>query len=174
MPKLTKTPKLISAYMGIDPGKSGGIAVLYKNGSSQAFAAIPMPATEADIWHVINRLANTVTIDGCYIEKVQGYIGEGSEAPGRSMFNFGHNYGNLRMALIGNKIPFEEVTPQAWQKAIHIPPRKKKGRKFVETRTQWKNRLKAKAQQLFPEVAVTLKTADALLIALYCKRQAGL
>jgi len=29
---------------------------------------------------------------------------------------------------------------------------------------QWKNKLKAEAQRLYPDIKVTLKTADALLI----------
>ena len=35
---------------------------------------------------------------------------------------------------------------------------------YGETPTQWKNKLKAEAQRLFPDIRVTLKTADALLI----------
>lgn len=40
-----------------------------------------------------------------------------------------------------------------------------------ETRDAFKNRLKAKAQQLFPQAKVTLATADAILLAEYCRRR---
>jgi Holliday junction resolvasome RuvABC endonuclease subunit len=83
-----------------------------------------------------------------------------------STFKFGVGYGGLRMALIAASIPFEEVTPRTWQKALGVVVRKK-----TETKTQFKNRLKAKAQQLFPRESITLKTADALLIAEYCRRK---
>lgn len=48
-----------------------------------------------------------------------------------------------------------------------------KGKKKIggESETQWKNRLKAKAQQLFPQQEVTLATADALLIAEFGRRK---
>ena len=150
-------------YLGIDPGKNGGIASIHCG----VAAAAPMPATERDVWNLLLscipqaqsvRTGNITAV----IEKVGGFVG-GNPLPGSAMFNFGASYGGLRMALIAAGIPFIEVTPQRWQKALGIPPRKK-----TESKTAWKNRLKALAQQQFPKVDVTLKTADALLIALYC------
>jgi hypothetical protein len=46
------------------------------------------------------------------------------------------------------------------------------GKSSEHTKTEWKNRLKAKAQQLFPQQSkhITLKTADALLIAEYARK----
>ena len=82
------------------------------------------------------------------------------------MFKFGMSYGGLRMALTAAQIPFESATPQNWQKSLGIG---KKGK--TETRTSFKNRLKAKAQQLFPNLKVTLATSDALLLAEYCRRK---
>ena len=81
------------------------------------------------------------------------------------MFSFGASYGALCMALTAADVRFEEVPPLRWQRGLHIPPRKKS-----ESRTAWKNRLKSKAQQLFPKEYVTLATADALLLAEYCSR----
>ena len=160
-----KTSDVKPLYIGIDPGKSGGLAVISRSTSTRAAAdAEPMPETEGDIWEWFAGIPSARAI--AVIEKVNGYIGPGSEAPGSAMFNFGWGYGNLRMALIASGISFEEVTPQRWQKAMGIGSRKK-----TESKTQFKNRLKAKAQQLFPHIHVTLKTADALLIAEYCRRK---
>lgn len=153
-------------YLGIDPGKSGGLVRLTGYGFVKASA---MPATERDIWDWFTDLPQQLPIGDtqivAVIEKVGGYLGPGTAAPGSAMFNFGWNYGGLRMALIAAGIPFDEVTPQKWQKALGIGSRKK-----TESKTQFKNRLKAKAQQLFPQIGVTLKTADALLLAEYCRR----
>jgi hypothetical protein len=82
------------------------------------------------------------------------------------MFKFGMGYGALRMALTALEIKYEEVPPQKWQKELGIVTRNKER----ESHTQFKNRLKAKAQQLFPTMDVTLKTCDALLIAEFCRR----
>lgn len=56
-----------------------------------------------------------------------------------------------------------EVTPQKWQKALQL------GTKGNKSNTEWKNKLKARAQQLFPNVPMTLAVADALLILEYSK-----
>jgi len=57
------------------------------------------------------------------------------------------------------EIPFEEVRPQVWQGALGLGHKDKS-----QPPSAWKNKLKSKAQLLFPEEHVTLKTADALLI----------
>lgn len=155
-------PQLIEAKVlciGIDPGASGGLAEIGIDGVT----AVSMPKTELDILEWLRQQGGRSDVTAM-IEQVSGYIGEGH--PGSAMFKFGMSYGGLRMALIACGIPFETVTPQNWQKVLSIPKRDKK-----ESRTQFKNRLKSKAQQLFPRVQVTLATADALLIAEYCRRK---
>lgn len=144
-------------YIGIDPGASGGIAYLHRG----LMTAVPMPETERDLFNCIHALSpgrNATAI----IEQI------GPAFPKISKSSMSKLYGNylvLRMTLIGNKIPFEAKLPRVWQRAMGIAPKKK-----TETKTQWKNRLKARAQELFPELKVTLPTADAILIAEYCRR----
>ena len=79
------------------------------------------------------------------------------------MFNFGKGFGHLEMALLCRRIPTMEVTPQKWQKALQL------GTKGNKSNTEWKNKLKARAQQLFPNVPMTLAVADALLLLEYSK-----
>lgn len=148
-------------YLGVDPGASGGMAIV--NG---VFTEVtPMLPTDSDIWAWFSVRDFGECWAFAVIEKVGGYIGEAQ--PGSSAFKFGASYGKLLMALTAAGIPFEEVTPQRWQKALGIAPRKSKQ---GETKTAFKNRLKQKAQQLFPGVTVTLATCDALLIAEFCRR----
>lgn len=167
MPKIgeTKAETGTQFYIGIDPGASGGLAVIRKTEGKYAATAIKMPDTPRDIWDWIRQGSSTNTF--AVIEKVGGFV-KGNPVPGSAMFNFGKGAGWLEMALIGAWIPYEEAMPQKWQKALGIPPKKKD-----ETKTAWKNRLKKKAQQLFPTLeagSITLATADALLIATYCQR----
>lgn len=153
-------------WIGVDPGIHGGLAFI---GNNSCCSSSPVPATERDILNWMLQF-NTAEID-CFaiIERVSGWIGGNSGAhdgqPGSAMFKFGQSYGGLRMALIGANISFDEVMPQKWQKAMGVI--KQKG----ENRTLYKNRLKQKAQQLFPREKVTLATADALLLAEYCRRK---
>jgi len=134
---------------GLDPGKSGAIAMLC-GGSVHTFK---LDNTEADIadwlrqWHLPDSFAA--------IEKVGAMPKQGVS----STFKFGRNYGFLRGLLIALKIPFEEVTPQKWQRAMGCLS---KGDKNVT---------KAKAQQLFPQMRIIHANADALLIAEWCRRQ---
>ena len=156
-------------YVGIDPGKQGGIAVVSGRRGVNWLAVhlTSMPTTDKDVLDYIEmyrvRHGNPSL---AVIEKVGGYIA-GNPAPGSAMFNFGKGYGALCMALVALEVSFEEVPPQRWQKAMGVGKRKK-----TETKTAWKNRLRSKAQQLYPDVpGITLSTCDALLIATFCKRK---
>lgn len=146
-------------YLGIDPGIGGGMAWVNPGGTSQATKMLP---TDKDNFEWLQRVERSSPVVAC-IEKVQGYIG--IPHPGSAMFKFGYSYGSLCMALTALKMSYEEVSPRTWQKAIGISSRGK-----TETTSAFKNRLKAKAQRLFPNCQVTLHTADALLIAYYCYR----
>ena len=138
----------------VDPGKSGGIAVRYAGDKVQAYK---MPPTEGDLRDLFVRLYNPDNPTVAYVEKVGGYIG-GPGAPGSAMFNFGRNHGFTLGVLSALYIRTELITPQQWQKRLSLGT--SKGMKP----TEWKNKLKAEAQRRFPDMTVTLYTADALLI----------
>jgi hypothetical protein len=161
----------VTRYLGIDPGQSGGIVVLADDGTVHLISK--MPATEGDLAQLFEHQISPLGISYCLIEKVHSFPDQGVA----SSFTFGRGTGILIGLLMAHKIRFEEITPQAWQKLLAIPPRVKKPKKpklpFYppdESQAEWKNRLKAKAQQMFPSVGVTLATADALLIAETCRR----
>lgn len=142
--------------MGIDPGKSGAIIVIGED--RQVKATYKMPEDSSELLSIFEGHKD---VDFCVLERVHGMPGMG----GTQMFTFGKNYGHIEMALMATKIPFETVTPQKWMKEYQMTKKK-----FGETKTQWKNRLKSLAIKLFPKEKVTLATADALLIAEYCRR----
>lgn len=176
MPKLIDTSEQReitspTVFVGIDPGVSGGLAVVSSDGTSVEVA--PMPENEIDVFDWITKHVRHGRTFAC-IELVGGFVGsynreegdDGSKSnPGSSMFVFGQSYGALRMALVAAKIPFEAVRPQAWQKELGIVRAGEVGT------TQWKNRLKAEAKRLFPKVKVIKKISDALLIAEYARRK---
>lgn len=151
------------SYIGIDPGKTGGLAIIFANGVTEA---IPMPATDRDIWEWFGWLdGGTMAV----IEKVQAFPDQGRS----SCFEFGRGYGALRMALTAASIPFETVGPRQWQPVVGVAS--KKG----EPKKAHKERLRARAQELFPSLPIwneprttgkQLAIADALLIAWYCRR----
>ena len=145
-------------YIGIDPGKHGGIAVMGADG--EVLDVVKMPETPQDLLDFLEHYKD----DGfCTLERVGGMPGNG----GSAMFNFGKGYGHLQMALLALHIPTEDVTPNKWEKTYQL------GSSGKYTKTEWKNRLKAKAQQMFPHLGkkITLATCDALLICEYGRRQ---
>lgn len=138
----------MTTIIGLDPGKSGGIAVLREGLAPMAFK---MPDTESDIYHLLSGIERADGRVVAYIENVHSSPQMGV----KSAFTFGMGYGGLRMALMCLGIPFTEISPGKWQREMHCSS---KGDKNVT---------KARAQQLFPSLRITHWGADALLIAAY-------
>jgi len=159
-------------FIGIDPGKSGGLVALSSSGKIEE--ASVMPSTETDIANWFGGYSNLINGHNyALIEKVHAMPGQGVT----SMFTFGRNFGFLRACLCCNEIPFNEIQPREWQKAFGIPSKKK-----TENKRQFKIRLLEKAQQLFPSFPLwkepralgrQLSICDALLIAEFCRRIYG-
>ncbi|MCP3882381.1 MAG: hypothetical protein GY701_28900 [Sulfitobacter sp.] len=149
----------MTVVIGIDPGLAGGIA--WTEGPDK-LGAVKMPETERDVADVIERLANLPELTVAYIERVHSSPQMGVT----SAFTFGRGYGFLRGLLTARCIPFDEVTPRTWQKEFSLLRRSSS-----ESGTDKKNRHKAKAQQLWPDLKVTHATADALLICEWARRR---
>jgi hypothetical protein len=159
-------------YIGIDPGAGGGIAFIVDPPVLAALdvevLALPMPATEQDILRMIREGFVTGAVEGlkprpafAVLERVWSMPGQGHSGA----FKFGVSVGMLRMALSSVGIPFDEVLPRTWQKAMGVVYPK------GATDTQKKNITKRRAQQLFPGlINVTHAIADALLLAEFCRR----
>ena len=150
------------AFIGIDPGSNGGMAAIkemiigHPNIEVYSFSKMTMD----DLSLELERL-ECYYVAHALIELVHAMPGQGVT----SMFNFGHNFGMLEGLLIGAGIPYDRVTPQKWQKEFGLY------RLPDETKTAKKNRHKVLAKELFPDLNITHATADALLIAEYCRRQ---
>ena len=137
-------------YLGIDPGKNGGLA--WGDGTPGRVQCAKVPATTGELVNLLRIIAPDVA----YLEKVGGYIGK--IQPGAAMFVFGQYFGELRGALAALRINFSMITPQAWQKALAL------GNSKGMSKTDWKNKLKGHAESLYPATKITLATSDAVLI----------
>lgn len=135
--------------LGIDPGKSGGFAILGEESRLvQAFDRI----TPQDIAQILDSYASIIEV--AYIENVHAMPKQGVV----SVFTFGQNYGWWQGVLNAFKIPIERVQPLKWQT-------------YMGCRTGGnKNVSKARAQEIFPHEKITHAIADALLIAEYGRR----
>lgn len=147
-------------YIGIDPGKNGGIACI-GNGkySGEAF-----PYSD-DI--LINNLGFIYTQGWqddviCCLEHVHAMPKQGVT----STFNFGLNFGFIQGVLKAYLIPYELVTPQKWKKEFSV--------------TADKNTSIQVAKRLFPDTNLKATErsrkdhdgmAEALLLAEYGRRK---
>ena len=145
--------------IGIDPGKSGAVAI-WDDGIEKV---IKCPNNPDDMSAVI-RLARNQFISGkskylvAYMERVWARPSNAT----RAAFTFGVNYGEWLGILSTLNVDTVLITPQTWMKyykdkfKIKLPKEKK----------DRKNKLKKIAAQ-YTDKKVTLYNADAILIAVY-------
>lgn len=142
-------------YIGIDPGKNGGIAVF-----KDLWEYVEVRPYSDDI--LLNNMKVGRTFDIiCYLEQVHAMPKQGVS----STFNFGVNYGFIQGVLKAYGIPYELVTPQKWKKEFSC--------------TSDKNTSIEVCKRLFPNVNLKATErckkdhdgmAEALLIAEYGRR----
>lgn len=148
-------------FLGIDPGASGGLAVVRRDGGVIAEPLVGY--TVQELWEIVS--SPSVCGDFAVIEAVnRGF-------PGTSKANMAALYGSfreLRAFLVAVGVPFAEVSSSKWQRVLGIS-----SKESVGGYAGHKKRLRQIAQSLFPGEKVTRGTADALLIAEYARRTYG-
>lgn len=151
----------VALIVAIDPGVNGGLALLDRDG---VVTVQKMPGTDIDVVSFLVEVSNTAKEVDCYLEEPPLYAGKNipGSAIGKLMWNTGVLYGAA--VCLGWKM--HRVRPAIWQKAHTC------GTKGELSSSAWKNKLKARAAELFPTVDVTLWNADALLILDAAKRGA--
>lgn len=95
-------------YIGIDPGKEGGLALL-QGEEIQAFRY------DRDTYRcILSDLRGESAI--CCLEQVGARPGQGVT----SMFHFGEGFGWIQGTLEAYGIPYELVRPQKWKKEFSV------------------------------------------------------
>lgn len=152
-------------YIGIDPGKNGGIAVIH-DVNKYNHKVIDNHVYSDDklielvkLYEYIHRVDNEYIF--CILEHVHAMPKQGVS----STFNFGMNFGFIQGVLKAYGIPYELVTPQKWKKEFSC--------------TSDKNTSIEVCKRLFPNVNLKATDrcrkdhdgmAEALLIAEYGRR----
>lgn len=144
-------------FMGIDPGKTGAVAVIGGDGFAEVW---DYPGELAEAGAMLRRICLDYQIALCAVEKVSSMPQQGIA----STFTFGMNFGGWLMALGAIGTPHTLVTPRSWQKVC------------LDSGTgETKERSLSQARRLFPDVELHLKKhdgrADALNIARYAMRE---
>lgn len=145
----------MKTYIGIDPGKSGALALITEDGQCTV-----VPFNESAYTAILKSASGPSSV--CCLEKVGAMPGQGVV----SMFNFGHNLGYIEGLLQAFDIPYQLVPPQTWKKEFCV--------------TSDKNTSIEVCRKLFPYVSL-LPTersrkpsdgmAEAILIAEFARRR---
>ncbi len=148
-----------SAYIGIDPGKNGGVGVIYEH-------PIAFPYDDNHFVVYMSGVAKKIQEDNFRVivgvEKVSAMPGQGVT----SMFNFGKTLGFIEGVLRAFNIPYQLIPPRTWKKEFSL--------------SSDKNASIEVCQKLFPETNLMASDrsrkphdgmAEALLIAEYMRRK---
>jgi hypothetical protein len=163
---------MFELFMGIDPGRKGGIAVCDGRGWVKA---MPMPRDEREIAELLAGYVGGVALAA--LEKVGPMP---SDARSR-MWAFAENYGFLRGCLRSLGVPFFDVAPQRWQRELNVivpelPPLPKGDDKARKKVSAVRRRLRKAAQSelagsLYPRASIVNETADAVLLMELARRR---
>ena len=145
--------------IGIDPGKSGGVAIW--NGGLNTI--IKCPKTIEGMADIIRSSKNSEYVDKnmrakAYLEQVHAMPHDGRS----SLFKFGQNFGQWQGILAAYKVSTTLVSPQKWQKYWKT----KLNIKLPKDKQERKRVLKEIASR-YTDKRVTLYNSDAILITLY-------
>ena len=137
--------------IGIDPGKSGGVAFWHEGIDK----VVKCPNNVNDMYSIVKQ----DPYDSCaYIEKVWARPSNAT----RAAFTFGVNYGEWLAILAALELKTTLITPQTWMKYY----KEKFKFKLPKEKKDRKNKLK-KIATYYTDKKVTLYNADAILIAFY-------
>ena len=146
-----------SLFIGIDPGKSGGIACI----DTTLGVCHAVPYSDDGLIELCRFAACDVQAV-CCLEKVGARPGQGVV----SMFNFGQNVGYIKGVLEAFGIPYQEITPQKWKREFGLSSDKMASAEVC--------------RKLFPNVELLASPrckkphdgmAEALLMAEYARRK---
>jgi len=139
-------------YLGVDPGKGGGLCLLREDQEVMHLMAM-QKYTPAEIVLWLQTNIRTYNIVHCVMEKVHSSPQMGVV----SAFTFGHATGYIEGVLASCSVGYELVRPQRWQTALGCLTKGDKKVSKVEAHRRW------------PWAAdrLTHAVADAALIACY-------
>ena len=142
-------------YIGIDPGKSGGITMV--DGST--FKTYKCPQRTEDMAMLFSLLVgDTSSYD---VKVLMERVWARPNNAVRSAFAYGVNYGQWLGIIACHEIPLQTCLPNEWISYYGCDKKLE-----YQDRKRW---LKEKAKSLYPTLNVTLMTADSILITDYAK-----
>ena len=144
-------------YIGIDPGKSGGVTVI----DGDEIKAYKCPQRTEDMSTLFSLLVGGTSAYDTKVLMERVWARPNNAV--RSAFAYGVNYGQWMGIVACHEIPLQTCLPMEWIKYYGCS----KDLEYQESK-RW---LKEKAKSLYPNLNVTLMTSDSILIADYAKKE---
>ena len=146
-------------YIGIDPGVSGGIAVIDEKGIMMAYKC-PKSSDEMSLLFQMCMGSTSAANIKLLMERVWARPTNAV----RAAFSYGVNYGQWLGIVATHEVEMNTAIPVEWIKWVGCPKALKR-----DVRKRW---LKEKAGELYPNVnKLTLATSDAILITHFAKEE---
>jgi len=141
--------------LGIDPGKTGAIAVNYY-GQNCYFSKMP-----ENRYEIVDFFMDMVALEDCqvvaYVEHLHaGSVVQGPRKSAKTIWSQATNYSDIMCGLYAAGIKAIEVSPSKWMNKLQGT----RPKEYAE-RKKW---LHEKAKRLFPELKSPKYAADALCI----------
>ena len=145
-------------FIGIDPGKSGGIACI----DTEDGICYTVPYSDKELLDLCSSESGKGQNVVCCLEKVGAMPGQGVV----SMFSFGQSVGYIKGVLESFRIPYQEITPQKWKREFGLTSDKAKSAEVC--------------RKLFPDISLLATPrckkphdgmTEALLMAEYARRK---
>ena len=147
-------------FIGVDPGKNGGVAVINEVKKYEGVISFRCPKNARDM---AMALMATIPTDISYsdiivaVEHVHSMPKQGVV----SSFSFGQNLGQWEGIISSLELDIEYVSPRSWMGHYDL--------QWNLDRKDRKRFLRGVAENLFPNIKMTFNISDALLIANYKK-----
>lgn len=146
-------------FLGIDPGKNGGMAVITVDGTPCIWTRMPQGVGLIVDW--IAAAARQYPRLVMVTEKAQAMPKQGIA----SAFRYGQHFGIFEASSAMLKLPYHEVSPVVWKKAMGL--------------TSSKSLSSSVCRRIFPQVELVLSgcrkdhdgIAEALLVAEWTRRR---
>ena len=146
-------------YIGIDPGKGGGIAVINEKGIITPYKC---PDSSEEMALLFQILIGTTAADKVRLLMERVWARPTNAV--RAAFSYGVNYGQWLGIAASHEVQMNTAIPVDWIKWVGCPKALKR-----DVRKRW---LKKKAGELYPKInKLTLATSDAILITHYAKEE---
>lgn len=143
-------------FIGIDPGKSGAIAIIREDGT------VDTAVFSEEAYRLLIKQYKDETF--AVVEQV-GFVLKGVKFSSNAIFNFGANFGFIQGLLYSHGVPYQTVRPHIWKKHFNLS-------KDKELSIQCAKRLFPNAN-LYRTSKCTVAhdgIAEALLMAEYARR----